>query len=932
MKRVVMAGVLILGALFPSLAFAAEEFDRYAIEESSASLSSTQAGAHADLTTTFLLTQSEGFPYAPTRDVVVSLPPGFTGNPKGFETCTSAELGRTTADSNCPLGSQVGSTNVTLGGEKVGTIENEPIYNMEVGDGDVVARFGFFAGIYQMAINVRVDPTDQHLVASLEGAPSAADLLASETTLWGIPADPSHDPQRITPEEALLNSGPPGGRSSPLGGETPFMTNPTRCGLPGSVLTVARSYQLPSQPSSSEATLPAITGCGSLEFAPHTELRPTTSEGTSASGLGYELEMPTKGMEYGKLPYGSELKRAEVILPAGMTINPSQAEGLAACSEADLARETYDSGPGAGCPQASKIGTVRGTTPVLAQEAVGALYLAKPYENPFGSLIAIYMVLKIPGRGVLIKVPGKVSVDPANGQITTLFDDLPQIPVGTFRLAFREGERAPLITPPACGSHQAVSRLTPWSAPAKVITSNNTFVIESGPGHGPCPSGTLLWNPGFEAGSLNNAAGAFSPFYMRLTRSDVDRELTRFSSILPPGVTGKIAGLTQCPQADVEAAKDSTATAELALPSCPASSQIGHTLAGAGVGSALTYIPGSLYLGGPYNGDPLSIVSITPAQAGPFDVGTVVVQEALTLNPATAEVEVDGAASDPIPHILQGIPVKLRDLRVEVDRSDFTLNPTNCSEEQAKATLWGDGTLFVPAAETSAGLTARYQAAGCAALGFKPKLSLRLKGRTKRGGNPALTAVLTPRPGDANLGSTSVLLPHSEFIDNQHINNPCTRVQYNSGAGGGAGCPKKSVIGTVKAWTPLLDEPLQGKVYFRSNGGARELPDAVLSLNGLFHIEQVGFIDSVRTGRERSRVRTRFLSVPDAPISRVVIHFFGGRRGLLENSSNLCARKQRARVTLLAQNGRRRAGEEAINTSCPKRRRSHHQRHRHGAR
>jgi hypothetical protein len=400
---------------------------------------------------------------------------------------------------------------------------------------------------------------------------------------------------------------------------------------------------------------------------------------------------------------------------------------------------------------------------------------------------------------------------------------------------------------------------------------------------------------------MNNAAGTYSPFYMRLTRGDGEQELTRFSSVLPPGLTGKIAGLAQCSEPAIDGAKLKSATAELALPSCPGSSRIGRLLSGAGVGSALTYLSGSLYLAGPFHGAPLSVAAIVPAQAGPFDVGTVVVQEGLTLNPETAEVEIDGSASDPIPRMLAGVPLDLRDLRVYVDRPAFTLNPTNCEPEQARAVL--------TSIAASASLSARYQASSCASLPFKPKLSIKLSGGLKRTGHPAVTSILTARPGDANIGAVTVLLPGTEFIDNAHITSPCTRVQFNADA-----CPPQSVLGHARAFTPLLDQPLEGPVYFRSNGGERELPDLVADLHGQFHLILAGYVDS-----KHRRIRTRFLHVPDAPVSKFVLKLAGGKKGLLQNSTDLCIRKSRARQILIGQNGRRIAVGRSLKTSCKQR-------------
>jgi hypothetical protein len=312
----------------------------------------------------------------------------------------------------------------------------------------------------------------------------------------------------------------------------------------------------------------------------------------------------------------------------------------------------------------------------------------------------------------------------------------------------------------------------------------------------------------------------------------------------------------------------------------------------------LTYVPGSLYLAGPYHGAPLSVVSITPAVAGPFDVGTVVVREALSLDPRTGEVHVDGDRSDPIPHILQGIPLKLRDLRVYVDRPGFTLNPTSCDPSAVRATLFGSyADVLSPADDVPVGLSARYQVANCASLGFKPRLALKLKGGTKRGAHPALTALLRPRPGDANLAAALVTLPHSAFLDQAHIRTVCTRVQYAANGGNGGGCPAGSVYGHVRAFTPLLDEPLEGPAYLRSSN--HKLPDLVFALHGVVDIEAVGRIDSVKGG-----IRASFEGIPDAPISKAVIEMQGGRKGLIVNSRNLCAAKNRANVRLTGHNGK----------------------------
>jgi len=383
---------------------------------------------------------------------------------------------------------------------------------------------------------------------------------------------------------------------------------------------------------------------------------------------------------------------------------------------------------------------------------------------------------------------------------------------------------------------------------------------------------------------------------MRLTRRDADQDLTRFDATLAPGVLAKLKGVAKCPDAAIAAAKAKTGKAELASPSCPANSRLGGLWGGAGVGSQLTYVPGDLYLSGPVGKAPLSVVGIVPAVAGPFDVGTVVVRQALRLNPVSGRAEVDGASSDPIPHILAGIPLKVRDIRVDVDRPQFTLNPTSCDPEQTVAEIWGGGSdVFSIADDRPVTRSSRFQAANCSRLPFKPKLAIKLKGGTKRGAHPALTATYRPRRGDANVESIQARLPRSAFLEQAHIRTICTRVQFAAEA-----CPPRSVYGHVTATTPLLEEPLSGPVYLRSSNN--DLPDMVLDLHGLVDVEVAARIDSVKGG-----IRATFPKAPDAPLTKVVLRMQGARKGLIVNSTDLCARRNRATVALGAQNGKRRA-------------------------
>jgi len=898
----------------------------FGFRETGLAVSGTQAGIHPEEVVTTVEMETvvdEGlnleFPDGQLRDLEVELPAGFAGNPTAVPRCSAAQFAD---DLNglpaCPNSSTVGYAAVKAEFDPIPpgapAYYHLPVYNLEPSPG-FVAKLGFIVIGVPVTIDVGVRESPPYGVyARLVDASQAALFYSSKVTLWGVPADSSHDAFRGNCLEVLV-AGPideviSKGKCATNIPKAPFLTSPRSCDEPLVASFFGVAWNTGAQ-ATAAATAPARTGCSKVGFAAEAAAQMSSSSAESPSGLSFELNIDDPGLvdPSEEAIAFSDIKSAEVTLPEGVTLNPSQAEGLEACSEAALAKETASSPFGAGCPAASKVGTVEVETPLLEKRVLkGSLFVAEPYENPFGSLVALYMVVKDPELGISVKLPAKVSLDPATGQVTTTFGDasakdpelrtLPQLPLGNVRVQLRSGGRSPLVTPPECGGYEIKSVFTPWANPDAPYSVSSSFQINSGPGGSACPPIDKPFAPAFLAGSLSPVAGAYSPFHMRLTRSDSEAELTRFSATLPSGLVGKLAGVAQCPDAAIAAADAKSGNAELASPSCPPSSKVGRVLGGAGVGSELTYVPGSLYLAGPFGGAPLSIVSIVPAVAGPFDLGVVVVREALNLNPITAQVEVDGSASDPIPTMLEGIPLKLRDLRIYVDRPEFTLNPTSCEEKQIQALALA-GSLAAPLAQ-------RFQAADCASLAFKPKLTLKLKGKTRRGGHPAVRSVLTPRPGDANLSGATVLLPPSLQIDNSRINNPCTRVQFNENA-----CPPGSILGTAKAFTPLLDQPLEGPVYFRSNGGERELPDIVADLRGQFRIILVGFIDS-----RNARIRTRFLNVPDAPVSKFLLNLKGEKGGLLVNNRNLCKGKQRAKLSLKGQNGRRYVTNPVVKTGC----------------
>jgi hypothetical protein len=930
--RIALLGALLAGLALPSSAQADFGFEpgslKARIDVAEGLSGVPQASSHPyDYSVSFEVNGfAEGFAEGgEIRNVLIDLPPGFAGDPFAVDRCARQEFDG--FKPHCPTNSQVGILQANLGAINV----SGPIYNMVPPPG-VAAQLGFSAAGLNALQNVSVhtgegtgseEGTERYgLDVDTLGLPLEA--LSVNATVWGTPAESSHDDLR-GPDNAAGTLAEP----TPVpyvGAHNAFLTLPADCSKPirttvkiNSVLD-PKHYVSETAESLDPGGHPAAPqGCADVPFHPGIAAAPTSRSTSSPAGLDFALNLPNEGLHN---PFGiaeTEPQKVEVVLPAGLTANPSFAEGLGTCSESQYRAEGVDTPAGAGCPEASKLGSVVANSPLLDEAIEGSLYLATPYANRFGSLVAVYMVLRAPVRGVLIKQAGEVKPDLVTGQLTSTFEDLPPLPFSDFTLHFREGARAPLVTPQACGEYVTNAKLYPFSAPGTATERSASFQIERGADGGACPSGgTPPFHPGLIAGSINNAAGAYSPFNVRIFRSDAEQEITHFSIKLPPGVTGKLAGIPFCSDAAIAAAKTRErqphgGQEELDNPSCPAASEVGHTLVGAGVGNSLTYVPGKVYMAGPYHGDSLSIVAITAAKAGPFDLGTVVVREGLEVNPETAEVFVDATGSDPIPHIIAGIPVHLRDVRVYVDRPSFTLNPTNCEPTSTASTVLGSGTDFASEGDDRpVTVTTRYQAADCASLGYKPQVQLKLKGSTKRGGNPALTTILRPRAGDANSGKISVALPHSEFLDQSHIGTVCTRVQFKEGGGNGEKCPARSIYGHAKAWTPLLSEPLEGPVMLRSNP-EHNLPDLVLALHGLIDFDAAGRIDSVNGG-----IRTTFDTVPDAPITKVELSLGGGKKSLLENSTNICIGSHTATAEYTAQNGKKYSARVPLQPKCSK--------------
>jgi hypothetical protein len=864
----------------------------------------TQAGVHpASFTVHFALkTGPDGSTEGGVlRNVFTDLPPGFIGNPRAVPACSRQDFEGGTP--HCPLDTQVGVEQVLASG--LGELVL-PLFNLTPPPGVPTQLGASEIGFTSLQYASLRAEEGYGLGFSVPDVP--IEIKAATETIWGVPSDPSHDQERGT---NALHGGAPVKSSAP---RLPYLTMPATCGVVPEITISADTVEEPGVFAEESAQLrdeggqPAPTsGCDGVPFQPKISSQPTTKLASNPSGLDFELKLPNQGLLGSGAISETEPRKAVVTLPEGVGVNPSLAEGIGTCSEEQFKAEKLGSAGGAGCPEASKMGSVHVLSPLLEEPVEGSLYLAAPYENKFGTLAALYMVARAPERGVLVKQAGKIEFDQSTGQITTTFEDLPPVPFSSFKLHFREGARAPLATPQACGEYETVARFTPHSAKddSEAIETTGSFQIEHGADGGACPSGGLPpFKPGLIAGSINNAAGRFSPFNVRLFRTDSEQEMTRFSIKLPPGVTAKLAGVPFCPDSAIASAISRTGIhggqEEIEHPSCPQASEVGHSLAGSGVGQVLAYVPGKIYLAGPYHGSAISLVAITAAKAGPFDLGTVVIRYALRLDPETGEVFIDATNSDPIPHIIRGVPVHLRDIRAYTDRSQFVLNPSSCKRTSTASTLLGSGLDFSAEADDRPVTVATpFQAADCAALPFKPKLSLKLKGGTRRGAHPALTAKLKMNGiGEAGVARTQVTLPKSEFIENAHFNTICTRVVFKQGAHPGEKCPSGSIYGNAVVTTPLLSEPLTGPVFLRSS--EHQLPDVVAAIhNGEIDVTLVGRVDSVK-----GRLRNTFEATPDAPVSSAVISLFGGKKGLFVNSTNLCRGTHRAEVSFNGHNGK----------------------------
>lgn len=864
-------------------------------------------------------------PQVDMKTLRVDLPVGLSVNPGATPQCAAVHPAEC---ATAQPSSKVGESQVTVSPE-VPLAPPVPItasvYNLVPKQGQP-ARFGF-----------TVEP-----VPALPLLPPS-DIFLEADVAWESDFHEGFTIQvpKVADVKLLKNRLVFNGEESKAPGQGFFLTTPSTCFDPDqpafahtySTLARADSYQNPDPqfPNGSpfvEAKLPPGTSpksCQTIPFNPSLSVGPGTSQTDSPAGAAVDVKLPVEPDPNGQ--ESSTVRIARVRLPNGMGVNPSAANGLLACTDAQFKKgqRVEDNS----CPAASKIGTVSVTTPPLPEGPLtGEVYVGEQKSRvpESGDQFRILVEAKSKRYGVVVRLVGNVSANPRTGQLTTSFDDppkldplrgelphgLPQAPFTSFRIDFDDGPKAPLSSPPVCGPTPVSTELTPWSAQFSgkpPATPSDQITLSSAPGGGPCAQTMAArpFAPSFSAGPHSDVAATFTPYEVRIGRADGQQELKGVNLTLPSGATAKLAGVPYCPPSALAAAAARSGAAERADASCPDKSRVGVASVRAGTGPSPLEIDGKAYLAGRFQGAPVSLGVVTPAVAGPFDLGNVVVRVPLFVDPETAQIH---PVTNEIPDVFGGAKLDIRSVDVNVNKKDFALNGTNCSKLATTGELRGGGADPAnPASFSSFGVSDPSKLTKCRALGFRPKLNIRLFGATKRSKHPRLRAVLKARAGDANIARASVGLPHALFLDQAKLSKICTRVQFPDN------CPRKSVYGHARAFTPLLGKPLEGPVYLRSSNNP--LPDLVAHLEGQVDIDLVGRIDSFKGG-----IRTTFGRVPDVPVSKFVMTLPGGKKGLLVASKNLCKGKVKAIIRLKAQNGKKANRRPSLRTPC-KRKRSH---------
>jgi hypothetical protein len=900
------------------------ETNEFALEEEGGA-PVTQAGSHPfQLTSTIALNQLADtnpvlgavkpevtVPELP-KDLNVKLPPGLIGNATTIPQCSTAQFYRVNfnedqEDNECPADTAVGVATTTVHEPAtVGTVTiTEPIFNLEPREGEP-ARFGFYVIIANSPVSIDTSVRtggDYGVTVNVQNITQTAAFLSSETTFWGVPGDPRHDNQRgwgCLYEARNFNPHLPCTPASE-GHPKAFLSLPTSCTDALTTSIQIDPWTAPGSFLDSPSVFEpagALKGCNHLRFAPEFTLNPEKSEASTPTGVTADVNMPQEEALNGNGLVPSALKATTVTLPEGFQLNASAAGGLEACTEAQASiHDTKD----ATCPDAAKLANVTVTTPVLPNPLKGSIYLASPQnfpagpqENPFKTLLAAYLVVKDPTSGVLVKLAGEGKLNQTTGQITLGFES-PEVPFEHAKFEFLGGQRAPVATPAHCGTYTTLASFTPWSGTPPVNTETS-FNITSGPGGGPCPPASLPFAPSLIAGTTSNIAGAFSPLTTTLSRQDGEQFMNQVTLHMPPGLAGVIAGIPRCAEAQANAG------------TCSQASLIGHTTASVGIGKdPFTVTGGQVYLTEGYKGAPFGLSIVTPAKAGPFDLGNVTVRAKIEVDPNTAALTV---TSDELPHILKGVPLEIKKVNVTIDRPNFTFNPTNCTPQTVTGTIGAVEGATAP-------VSSRFQAGGCGELPFKPTLTAAVTGHNSKLNGAALTVKVTAKHGEANIHKVELQIPISLPSRLTTLQKSCTEAQFNLNP---AGCPAASFIGTATARTPILAVPLTGPAIIVSHGNAG-FPDVEFLLQG----EGVKVTLDGKTDIKKGITYSRFQTVPDEPVTSFETKLPQGPHSILgafvkgKSHYNLCGHKLAIPTVISGQNGAVIRKSTAVRiTGCPK--------------
>jgi hypothetical protein len=839
-KSIVFAA-LILGVWAPG-AFAANFITSFSADvwhDSAQSTVETQAGA-TPYTGVTDFTLDTGLGKDQVKDVRVDLPSGLISNPQATDKCTQADF----TSNSCDAKTQIGTVDLTVTGLPV----SAKVYNLVPTAGHV-SDFGFTAVSIPLLLNLQThiiggvrDTGDYGLFFTISDIPDQLNLAESKLTFFGDPA------QHGTGATA-----------------SPFIRLPTACAGPQvTKLTVdtyqGNTYTATSTTNDHHGHNIGATGCDQVPFNPTVTVTPDTTKRDSPLGVSVDVHVPWQTNP--SLLASSHVLDTAVKLPAGVSINPGAANGLQACTDDQFGQGTHNP---ITCPDASKVGTATIVSPNLPQPLTGSVYLGQPQpDNPYR------LFVNTDGFGLSVRLKGTVTPDPVTGQLTTSFDNTPQVPFTDFILNLNGGPSATLASPLACGPATTVGTLTPYSGNAPV-TAGDSFTVDSDGAGGACPDATPF-NLGFQAGTQNTAAGAFSPFSLTVTRDDGNQFLSGLTVRQPAGLLGLIQSVPLCDDANAAAG------------TCPDASRVGTSTVSSGAGSSPFSLSGPVYLTGPYGGGPFGLAIAIRALAGPFDLGTVVVRAAIKVDPTDSHLTIETPS---LPTILQGIPLRLRTVNVTIDRPGFIFNPTSCDQLAVGATLTSsDG--------ATQDVSAPFQATGCDALPYAPKMTLTTRS-AKRGQPASLSVNLAQSPGEANTRSVSVHLPPQFGARLDTVGLACPQATFQADP---TTCGIASKVGTVTAVTPLLAQPLTGTVYLEAHQ-AGKLPslEAVMQGSGI----TVDLSGSFNLG---NGITSTFATVPDVPITSFTLSLPAGPHSALAASADLCSGTLPFTATILGQNGK----------------------------